>query len=420
MMRRRGVVLVFVLWAVVVLTVVCLALAGTARYRQAHALRDTRHVTGVESLASARSLARRVVLEDDPAADTLDEPWSGDAAGDFRFEISARSVSVRTDGPAPARWGLTDEAARLNANTATAEMLSRLPNMTLAAAEAFVAAREAAPAGRASGTTGPLATPQHVLDALAEAFVASGLGLGGEPVETPETWADATGYGPAVRAVEQYLTVYSRRPNTDAEGAPRVNVNTAPPEALTARLGDALSEDQLAALVLERAEAPFETIGGLLTREMSLPPEGDEEEPRPVRIERPEFRRIADRITVTDAALLVGRVNVNTAPAEVLAAVPGLTEAHAASLVDARPAAEARRSIAWTLDVLDDETFAAACEHLTTRTNQFRMYARSDTSEPEGGSIDGGGSLSAPGSARALAVLERGDDRCGVIFWLRW
>ena len=135
---------------------------------------------------------------------------------------------------------------------------------------------------------------------------------------------------------------------------------------------------------------------------------------------------MVDRLTVTDAPILVGRVNVNTAPVEVLRTLPHLTGALASAIIDRRSGLTSQlSSIGWLLDVLSDEAFAAVCPFVTTRTQQFRVYVEI---APVGG---GSGSSAWMGRARgpgevpaartyALGVLERDGRRSSVLFWQTW
>ena len=86
---------------------------------------------------------------------------------------------------------------------------------------------------------------------------------------------------------------------------------------------------------------------------------------------------VLDRLTATSASRLLGLVNVNTAAAKVLAALPGLDEALAARIVEARSglAPEDRATPAWlyTQGVLDAEAFKSAAPLLTARSFQYRL-----------------------------------------------
>lgn len=105
-----------------------------------------------------------------------------------------------------------------------------------------------------------------------------------------------------------------------------------------------------------------------------------------------------DAVTTVDSEHVRGLVDLNRASAEVLGAIPGIDEASARAIVDAREriGLDQRRSIAWPVveGVLSEESFAQACDWLTTRSMQWRLRVEGGTrAEPEGGGFDEGPAL---------------------------
>jgi type II secretory pathway component PulK len=90
-----------------------------------------------------------------------------------------------------------------------------------------------------------------------------------------------------------------------------------------------------------------------------------------------EFATIAPLITVTNASMIYGRVNVSTAPAPVLACLPGIGFDLAQQLVNYRQQnAGQLTSIAWVIDALGANNDAAleelaAQDCITTQGYQF-------------------------------------------------
>jgi hypothetical protein len=88
-----------------------------------------------------------------------------------------------------------------------------------------------------------------------------------------------------------------------------------------------------------------------------------------------ELPILLDRCAATNQARLVGLVNLNTASAKVLAALPGLSPTLAEAIVSARVglSADARQTTAWLYQdgVLNADTFKQAAPYLTTRSYQF-------------------------------------------------
>ena len=435
--KARGVVLIVVLWVVSVLAAVCLALGGTVRSRQVHLRRNRGDLAAQQGLAGAVALAKKVLLGDAVAADTLADGWSGQDAEGFTLTLGGMTTQLFTP---TGRWGLEDESSRLNANTASAEMLARLPGVTASAAEALVAARESirqagsrTGAGSGSlGLTGPYAMPCQLANALVSAFVEAGLYSPGEAAEPYGTyggegysWASQLQLPSSVAEALKYLTVYSRQRNVDGEGRRRVNINGASRTDLAAAVGGQFTDEQIDAILLSRAARPFESVGELLIREMEVTDaEGTK---KTVRIEREQLKPVVDRLTATDAEVIPGLVNVNTAPAEVLRCLPGLTEADVSAIIAHRAGAVAASlaSIGWLLDVLSEKAFAEVCPFVTVRSQQFRMRVEGRPGWAEevssaGGPASGQAAAVREASAYALAVLERDGRRCNVLLWLQW
>src|SRR5262249_27607457 len=92
-----------------------------------------------------------------------------------------------------------------------------------------------------------------------------------------------------------------------------------------------------------------------------------------------EFAKIANDITVTNTPFIEGRVNVNSASATVLAALPGINSSPdlAQTLVSYRQRTPAKLgSVAWLVDALGQNNRATAqalaqSDCITTQTYQF-------------------------------------------------
>jgi type II secretory pathway component PulK len=85
-----------------------------------------------------------------------------------------------------------------------------------------------------------------------------------------------------------------------------------------------------------------------------------------------EFASIETEITADSGTSIQGRVNVNTASAEVLTCIPGIGEDKAAELVSYRLSnASAVDSVAWVTQVLNDEQIRQAGPFLTGQSYQF-------------------------------------------------
>jgi len=295
------------------------------------------------------------------------------------------------------RFGLTDEGSKLNLNAATTSMVSRLPGMKTSLTDALLDFLDDDDVPRPEGAeqeyynalpqpyrihNGPLSTVEQLL--LVRGFTPAVV-LGedanrnfsldpneddGDEREPPD---DADGrLQPGLLPL---LTVYSREPNTDRTGRRRFNLNT-PGAALTdtndlppafvafvSELGASKS------VVLDPAE--------LLEATVTLKGPDGQDRAVPTGIGKESLALVLDRFTGSAEAELVGRINVNTAPASVLQLVPGIDNALAENILSARRnlPAERRSSVAWIHieNLVEADRFREIAPFLTTRSLQYRF-----------------------------------------------
>lgn len=295
------------------------------------------------------------------------------------------------------RFGLTDEASKLNLNSATTSMVSRLPGMKASLTDALLDFLDADDVPRPEGAeqeyydalpqpyrmhNGPLSTVEQLL--LVRGFSPSVV-LGedanrnfsldpneddGDEREPPD---DADGrLQPGLLPL---LTVYSREPNSDRNGQRRFYLNTPGaqltetndlPQAFVAFVSELGSSKSV---VLDPAE--------LLDATVTLSGPDGQERAVPTGIGKDSLGMVLDRFTGSAEAELVGRINVNTAPASVLQLVPGIDNALAESILSARRnlPAERRNSVAWihVENLVEAEKFREIAPFLTVRSLQFRF-----------------------------------------------
>jgi len=86
-----------------------------------------------------------------------------------------------------------------------------------------------------------------------------------------------------------------------------------------------------------------------------------------------EFEQVADKLTTSDEEEITGLVNVNRAPKPVLLCLPSLEESDVDSLIAKRSASSTELdSIAWVVDVLDQNKAVAIGEFISTHAYQYR------------------------------------------------
>ncbi|MCS6776305.1 MAG: type II secretion system protein GspK [Chloroherpetonaceae bacterium] len=87
------------------------------------------------------------------------------------------------------------------------------------------------------------------------------------------------------------------------------------------------------------------------------------------------MQRIADRVKVDDSAYRVNVVNVNTAPAEVLATVPGMSRNLLNAILQYRQSGQAFQSLGdlFRLENVGRQEFQSALNYLTTKTSVYNV-----------------------------------------------
>ncbi|MHB9023280.1 MAG: helix-hairpin-helix domain-containing protein [Armatimonadota bacterium] len=169
-------------------------------------------------------------------------------------------------------------------------------------------------------------------------------------------------------ALEDCLTVYSTDKNQTAGGQARVNIKTANQAAIKTAVGDALSDQDIAAVISFRGSNMFRTAGEII----NVPG-----------LSREKVQRIYDLLTVSNETTLPGLVNVNTAPRRVLLSLPGMDGDTAGAIVAHREAEGPFTDVGQLLAVegFSSETFAAVADQLTVRSQVFNIAASGHRTE---------------------------------------
>lgn len=251
------------------------------------------------------------------------------------------------------------ETAKLDLNSATAEMLAKIDGIDPSLAKAIVAARDQR---RFSS----------VEDLLRIKGITAEVLHGGD--RDTSTGAASSGT-PGAAALADLLTVFSFDPNiqaglgpngSDHRGNLRINLATPWSDRLAGAIDERFGEGTAAAVKgLINGGAKFKTLSDVATAA------------RTAGLKPADWAPALDVFTVSDDPYLLGRVDLNLAPAAVLAAIPGISKAAADQIVQARDKVEldARRSVAWPASegILSAEDFAKAVDFLTTRSLQWRV-----------------------------------------------
>ncbi|XAM00278.1 type II secretion system protein GspK [Phycisphaeraceae bacterium D3-23] len=315
---------------------------------------------------------------------------AGEPMGDGLYWIIAPDYNDDTQHA----YGLTGEASKLNLNNTPVESLIELPGMTEDLAAAIVDWRdedtETTPGGAESDYYLTRDTPYNAKDSdyetLGELAYVRGIDtalLYGEDTNRngrlDATEDDGTSSGAADNADGQLdrgllglTTVYSREPNTDLDGEDLININQ-PSQELAELIEEELGEERLGELAgTIPGNRPYASV-------LEFYHEND--------LTEDEFDLIHDKLTVGGQGNLVGRVDVNTASAEVLDAIPGMEPGDGALLVAARPilqAGEEPGSLAWVVEALGKEQSGEVGDRLTHRSLQFTVDIVAVTNDGRG------------------------------------
>jgi type II secretory pathway component PulK len=401
-MRRRGTILV----AVLVIVALAVLAAGTLMYRtQAEitaavtgARRQQAYSVAISGLQRAMAMASNYRLNKEMWYDNP-EIFKGqlvcdDGVNKWFFTIYAYNPA----DPDTLRHGLDDEASRINLNTADANALMALPNMTPELVDCLLDYLDKDETARPQGAeqeyysqlphpylirNGPLSTLEEVL--LVKGFDASivygeDYNLNGmlekNEDDHDESFPPDDGDGKLDRGLMGVATVWSYEPNVDNQGKARTNIATAIPPAGT------VSEQVDEFLECLKADGnsladPSELLEGRHRMKRAFAPKHKAGEMVESGVKAADLPAVMDKLT-TKGPVLAGLVNVNTATAEVLAALPGVGKELADGIVAARTQADpaVTDTIAWlyTENVVPADKFKEIAPLLTARSYQFHVH----------------------------------------------
>jgi DNA uptake protein ComE-like DNA-binding protein len=322
---ERASVLIIVLW-------VCLGLVSIALYfanSMTYELRASdNRVSGLVSDQAIEGAARYVgyVLQNfaTNGAVPATNQFAREAVpiGDAKFWLIGRDATGQnTTEPA---FGLIDEGSKLNLNTANTNTLSYLPNMTTDFAQAIMDWR---------GTNGvvsldyatlgylPKNAPFETVDELRLVYGADISLLAGDDINRngvlDANEKDSTGTGQLNSGLFEYTTVWTREPNFHSDGSSLTNVNTASPQTIQALLqADGVSSATTMAQSIWRyvhnTPGRVNNFNNILDLALQCQRLGMSEA---------DFAKIYNDVTTSTNTYFRGRINVNTASADVLTAL---------------------------------------------------------------------------------------------------
>lgn len=366
MSQRRGSVL-FAVMVVVVLS--ALAASGVLLAVDAGASGTATRQVGTQSRSMAWSGLQGAMVELAEQRESLLAGESPTLTGEWTlFEEGRRRGVIRLIEVEPGNESTAvPEAGKINVNAASAEILAALPGMDEAIAERIVEARDDA------GHFFSLEELLHVEGVTRQLLFGDELDAesASRSPQPAFNGADSAGLD---RPLSRYLTAFTADPNLQSgagdneehKGRQRVNLNV----EWSDRLGRAIADrfDQQAANVVQglmRQGETFETRSDMIRVLRQFGVSSD------------YWGEVLDVFSTTDDRFVLGLVDLNHAPAAVLAAIPGITEDEAEEIVNRRDGLDQtlRRSASWIVEegIISGEGFQEAANHLTTRSMQWRV-----------------------------------------------
>ena len=427
--RRRGVVLVVVMWLLLVLGMLVLGLTRSASVDASLSRGEIERVQAAWLARAGVEQALAVLGDDTSEFDGRGDVWYDDPgrfenvalAEGHTFRVTAPPEEGNADATLP-RFGLDDLASRVPVNAAQRNQLRNLPEITLAQVDALLDWIDTNESARAGGAergyyneldfpytirNGPMRTHREMLLVRGidpESFFGEDGNLNGT-LERNEndgdlTWPDDTADRQLEPGLAQYTTVYSYDLNTTLGGLPRVNPKTTAADTLATSLGLTPS---LAEEVVEQAndaDSLFDLVGL----------QGDGSDRDPTLTDEITLEWLAgawETLTLEDDERLPGKINVNTASRAVLETVPGMRPEMADAIIGQRASQGDFSGVGGlhSRNTLNDRQFQRVATSLTVRSNVFRVMSEGRT--PSGT------------TARLEVIIDRGGEQPAIIDWRR-
>ena len=405
-MRKKGSILVGLLWCLALLSVIVIGVLHTARMDllvvKSYGDRIQAHYLALAGIEKTRALLYRDAQDRSHTRKNHSGNYY-DNAGEFReIPFSRGTFSIirrgRPDEGGGIVYGVSDEESRLNVNTATGEELTKLQNITPDTVSAILNWRGGSSSNLAAeveyyGNLRPPCQPRlasfltvrellmvrgvNAEDLLGRDRHQNGLLMAGEGNQFALPGSvDSQDLGWA-----GLLTVDSSVQNLNAAGEDRVNVQTADEHSLAALQG---FTPQIAhAVVTYRGQHRFESIADLLnvtppppTSQRGQDPALDQSDQSDNKVINEDlFLQIADDVTTVSDQSQAGAVNINTAGLDVLICLPGVTRELAQSIISHRQSSGFFASTGELLKLpeMTRDLFSQIAPLITARSETYRI-----------------------------------------------
>lgn len=433
---RGGLVLITVMWAIMLMAVIVAVTARAGRFDTRITAQAGDRIRGRWACSSGVEMAIAMLNDDPRQSDSLGDMWS-----DSEIELE----DILLDG-AVCSMKIVDEMGKLNINTASKEQLLNLEYMTEEIAAAIIDWRDQDSSPSTKGAedayyrsltvgykarNGPFRTVRELLKVRGitdELLYGEDTNLNGQ-LDYNECDGDDTAPGDNNDDVLDqgwvaYMTCYSYGNNKDGDQQDRVNINTASETDLTSKLeirrsyakwivenrkddnnngggnpnggegGDGNNED-----------GTLECISDLIDKNSPKEASGSDSD-EAQKMDLDTFKRVADKMTITDDNQIMGLINVNTASREVLKALFEGDQAMADNVITYRTGlVSGIETVGKLLEVqsMKVETFKKIAKSVTTRSNVFRVTCNVVTSRT--GAVH-----------ESVAVIDRDREPCEILY----
>jgi len=422
---KKGLVLVAVLWVVMVLAVIVATVGRSSRLDTKVCLTRTEGLRCRWACRAGIETATAVLNEDPKESDCLLDLWSENEEDFNNIELERCRFTAR----------IVDEAGKLNVNTATKEQFLALPYMTEEIADAIIDWRDSDDTPSKTGIEGGYyenlpyryTIRNGPFRTIRELLMVKGVTkelLYGEDTnfnnQLDYNEKDADRSPPADDGDDEldkgwiaYLTCYSYEQNTDASGERRININQANENQLVQSLN--IERSYARWIVENRRNRRYSSIADLISDQS--PREAQEnsgrDSDRAQSLDLETFSSIADKITVSNQNEVPGKVNINTAPREVLMALLGAGETAEQTADDIIAYREGliygMQSIAEVMNVgsVKVDTFKKIADSITVRSDVFtiRCFATANRAGTDGTRL------------QTETIVDRSSTPCKILYW---
>lgn len=351
--RQRGTILIVTILLVFAMAGMVVVLCRSMRVEAMAAANLTASVQAEAVERGAEQYVLGVLDEDASDLDTLTEDqFAAVQVGNGYFWL----LRPQYDDPSLPAFGLVDEGSKLNINTATYDQLMLLPGMTDDIAGSIVDWRDEDSNPTSGGAesdyylslpnpyyakNAPFETVEELLmvrgmtrDYLYGTDTGIPLGTENQTISSGTTSTDLE----LARGLYNLLTIYSAEPNTGEGGTPLQNVTSARRRTQLQRLLQQKLDSSRASQVIAkigridlRDQFDLYVTGGMTPQ---------------------DYEAVEDSITSVSGSTVRGRINVNTAPREVLLTLPGLDSGDVDHLIAARDSRSKPTTLSWFADTL--------------------------------------------------------------------